>query len=269
MDIMGQAIFLRPGSGLCNRLRVINSALNIAKQWNCRLVVDWFRCPIKRWAPRCGISVRFTDLFEPISGVHFIDRLMIRNDFPWNVKRYSGRNPYFYSEKSEKEFIADVRSGRNQKLWFWTCKAFYPYDDYAWLKPRREIQESIDCYKEKLGPQSIGLHIRRTDNRAAIEKSPLSLFTEKIEEEFNLDASTRFFLSTDAPELKGQLRERYGSRILFLDDVGERYTHKGERDAVKDLFLLACTRKIYGSFFSSFSEEAAKIGHIPLQVLSR
>ena len=42
----------------------------------------------------------------------------------------------------------------------------------------------------------------------------------------------------------------------------------GIRDGVADMYTLARTQRIYGSFQSTFSEMASQLGGIPLQVLS-
>ena len=38
-------------------------------------------------------------------------------------------------------------------------------------------------------------------------------------------------------------------------------------DGITDMYTLACTTKIYGSFQSSFSEIASQIGNIPLEII--
>ena len=261
-------IVLRPGSGLCNRLRAMGSAIKLAREVSADLRVEWFRCPIRRWSARCGMRAGFRNLFEPIDGVDVRERIVVRNEFPWVKRIYSSSNPFFSGEENRQEFAQLVKANPRQTRWIWTCYAFYPNDDFSWLQPRKELCERIKSGAANFGDNCIGLHIRRSDNKNSTQYSPLSLFTTRIEDEIAKDEAVRFFVSSDDESVKAELRQRYGSRILLCEQVGARYTIKGEQDAVVDLFLLAHTNKLYGSFWSSFSEVAAQIGKIPLEVVA-
>ena len=261
-------IFLRPGSGLCNRLRAMAGAIHLARECGIELVVDWFHCPIRRWSASCGMRVRFCDLFEVISDVKVREKVRFRGDFFWDSKVYSRQNPFYYSEDERNDFPRLVKSAPEVERWLWTCHEFYPAIDYYWLKPKEHLQQRIDSFATRFGAHCIGIHIRRTDNQNSIVHSPLSLFTGKMDDEISSDPTTNFFLSTDDIVLKEELRKRYGDNLLTCDNVSPRYTLHGEEDAVIDLFLLSKTMKIYGSFWSSFSEVAAQIGKIPLTVLT-
>lgn len=258
---------VRPGSGLCNRLRVIGSAIKLAREVDAGLRIEWFRCPLRRWAALCGMRTGFSDLLESIDGVEVCERIKIRNDFPWNARIYSKRNPMCYDEDARHRFIEDVKRDPSGRRWLWTCFNFYSNDDFSWLRPVRAVREKVEEVTRKLGDNCIGVHIRRTDNRASIDCSPLSLFIERIENELEMDSAVRFFVASDDGSVRRALRERFGESVLFREKIGERYTIEGERDALVDLMLLSRTRKVYGSYWSSFSEVAAQIGRIPLEIL--
>ena len=264
----GWRITLRPGSGLCNRLRAISGAIRLSKECGIKLVVDWFRCPIRRWSALCGMRSRFCDLFDVVTDVQFREKVRFRGDFIWDAHIYSRRNPNFYSEDDRSNFPGLVKANPEVNRWLWTCHEFYPGRDYGWLSPKDGLKMRIDSFAAKFGEHCIGIHVRRTDNKNAIACSPISLFTATMDEELASDRRTSFFLSTDDVALKDELRKRYGDKLLTCDNVSPRYTLCGEEDAVVDLFLLSRTTKIYGSFWSSFSKVAAQIGNIPLRVLT-
>ena len=77
------------------------------------------------------------------------------------------------------------------------------------------------------------------------------------------------YLATDSEEVKQAMRTRYGERIVCAESKADRSTTEGIREGIADLWTLAHTRKIYGSFHSSFSELAAELGRIPLVVVKR
>lgn len=117
---------------------------------------------------------------------------------------------------------------------------------------------------------TIGLHIRRTDHAGAIEKSPLSLFIEKINEEIALNEETIFFLATDDKETEKELIQLFGQRIrINTEKAFDRDSEKGVQDAFIDVVCLSKTSKIYGSHASSFSETAAKMGGIKLIICEK
>lgn len=260
-------LILRADSGLCNRLRAIGSSIRLARECGASLTVEWYRCPIRRWAGLCGMRVGFGDLFEPIAGVPVQERIKVRNDFPWNAKRWNAKNPQFYGEERRAQFVEEVKSDPSVMRYLRTCHDFYHNEDWSWMRPRTEILDGVDTVSGLFGGNCIGIHIRRTDNRAAIAASPLSLFTDKMDAEVKQNDSVRFFLSTDDADTRMELKRRYGDRLIFCANVAPRYTIKGEKDALVDLLLLSRTKRIYGSYWSSFSQVAAQIGHLPLEIL--
>ena len=56
--------------------------------------------------------------------------------------------------------------------------------------------------------------------------------------------------------------------MLTFPKKHERTILERSIDSVVDLYSLAATKKIYGSYLSSYSEVAAQIGQVPLEVLS-
>ena len=91
-----------------------------------------------------------------------------------------------------------------------------------------------------------------------------------MKEELEKCPNMMFFVSTDDIEIKKQLLENFrGNCIINNMDKTSRNTKKGMEDAVIDLYMLASTNKILGSYYSSYSEGASAIGHIPLVVVKK
>lgn len=266
---MNGCLVVRPGSGLCNRLRAIGGALSLAREVGNDFVVERFRCPLRRWVARCGMRAAFCGLFDPKEDARVQERLMTRRDFPWVRRVYLNENLNCYDEDRCGLIVDDVRQGPTGVRWIYTCHDFNSCADYSWVRPCQELRCRIDIFFRDMGANGVGLYIQRLDNRAAIAASPLSLFAERMDTEVAEDESVRFFLSTDEAATKRELRFRYGGRVLFCEQEAPRYTIRGEQDAEISLFLLSRTRKIEGGFCSSFSDVAARIGGLELNVLAK
>lgn len=124
-------------------------------------------------------------------------------------------------------------------------------------------------------PGGVGVHIRRTDNAAAIIHSPPALFDSNLERR---DPAPRaVFLATDDPAVEKQFLARWSPKIdvrvsakrTAMDGFTNRGDAVGVQDALVDLLSLAACETVVGSFWSSFSRVAALLGNVPLDVVLR
>lgn len=114
----------------------------------------------------------------------------------------------------------------------------------------------------------VGIHIRRTDNAESISRSPTELFERAIETEIEKNPNAQFYLATDSAEDQQRLISIFGSRIIAnANKTISRKTQQGMVDALVDLVCLSRSAKIFGSYWSSFSETAATLGETELIVL--
>jgi hypothetical protein len=126
------------------------------------------------------------------------------------------------------------------------------------------IQNEIDKFQKP----TTGVHIRRTDNIKSIEKSTTSLFINTITDLLEKDDNQLFYLSTDDLETENQLKEKFAGHIINQNNKDfKRDTKSGMESAVIDLYALSATKNLLGSYYSSFSDIAAKIKNIPLQII--
>jgi hypothetical protein len=179
------------------------------------------------------------------------------NDFPkfvWNSK----------NDQLDRSLIPKVVRNYYIKV----CNEFaFDRTYFQYLKPVQHIQYLIDrevkCFPKKI----IGVHIRRTDNAKSIDESPLHLFVERMRQDLSYDSDIHYFLATDDPSVEAELLVLFPLRVLCLKKEFRRDSKDGIIGAMVDLYCLAATSKIYGSFWSSFSSVAARIGDIPLIVI--
>ena len=88
-----------------------------------------------------------------------------------------------------------------------------------------------------------------------------------MKREVATDGDVRFFLATDEAEVKTELKRIFPKRIITQEHPLQRHTLEGMQGALVDLWCLASTQSVLGSYWSSFSDAAAEIGHIPLTVV--
>jgi len=258
-------IILEPVGGLCNRMRAIASALALAKSLDRRLWLLWRR--------DATLNCVFEELFEKPPGIERIvtlnSRLAIRACDVVTSIVCDGR----WDEHDVAAWINDgtgpVALQTTRRAFLRSSSLFYQPYDFSVFRPVNAIREVISRYREPL-KDAIGLHIRRADNDRSRYNSPTELFVTAMNDEILVDPSVRFFLATDSDEEETILSKSFGNRLLTHPKQSLRRDDPAAiRDAVVDLYCLAACRKIYGSFWSSFSETAQKLGAADLHVLTR
>jgi len=91
-----------------------------------------------------------------------------------------------------------------------------------------------------------------------------------MQEAIQSDKETRFFLATDSIEEENTLKDLFKGRIIVQSDKKLRRNDPlAIKDALVDMLCLSKTKKILGSYWSSFSDTAASIGKIEIMVITR
>lgn len=260
-------LIIIPQGGLCNRLRVVLSSLTVARQaTDYRIRVEW---GIGR---ECHAA--FNDLFQPI----IEEKFNIAPRKWWNTPQswhnlhiptflrhfiYSKQYPlYNYKTNCTIEQLME----RYPKVYLSTWLAVDATEVNAEiLHPVEALQQRIDSLTAFFSEDTVGVHIRRTDNAQAIATSTMEAFCQALDSELAQHPYTNFFLATDDRAVKEYLQQKYPGRILIQGpSIMRRDTLSGMREAVVDLYCLSKTQKVLGSYYSSFSATAAEIGNIPL-----
>ena len=251
-------LIIQPIGGLCNRMRAINSAYLLAKERGDQLIVIWMinhelGCP-------------FEELFQDTRKLKVIN---IRSK--WNVRKVLYQltshfvdNETIRSHKGDGLLDAAFRESLPHRVYIATEEHFYPCHDYHLFIRTAEIAQRIDAMKQQLGTNAVGVHIRRTDNKPAMAKSSTDAFIHAMEREIAASPDTRFYLATDDLSEEETLRNRFPGKIISNETRDlSRDSIAGIKDAMLDLFSLAATDKIIGSYFSSFTDIAADMRSIP------
>lgn len=148
----------------------------------------------------------------------------------------------------------------------------YPYSAsfYRYIfQPTAEIQSAVSERILQLDEHGIGIHIRRTDNKESIHYSTDDMFISEMDRIITDEPATKFYLATDSEITKQTFKKRYGDHLLMSPNKARRDTLDGIKDAAIELFTLANTKAILGSYYSSFSEAASLLGNTSLRQLKK
>ena len=269
--------------GLANRMRVIGRLREMANEAQVPMEV--------LWVSNDDAAAKWGEIFErpkdfavkEVSGPYQHEyysakwyKNIIHRIWAWS-HRYIWL-PYNVVEKLDEDtsnkglrklfdqWIAQLQAGKT--LYISTGDNFGEDYDISIFKPISSLQKEIDVFLP-FDKTVYGIHIRRTDNKWAIENSPLDLFENKVASMLTADPKTLFYLASDDADTIAHFKERFGDAILSRSKTFGRTSVQGIRDAIIEMWLLSKTKKIFGSFYSSYSGMAAKIGNIDLEILKK
>lgn len=92
--------------------------------------------------------------------------------------------------------------------------SYYPFENALYrelFRIRSEIGAEASHRLGGNGEGFVGIHIRRTDNRMLIERSPIELFIRAMKEEIASHADVSFYLASDDEETKYDVIHTIGS----------------------------------------------------------
>jgi len=272
-------LIIDPVGGICNRVRTILSGIALNRLLNKKLEVIWdtgsdLNCPY-------NLLFEKSDYFEIIdrkeSGYpilssynnNILKRLVIKV-----INKYHGLDLTIEEHDLPKTFYRanynPTELAHKKNVYIRTCIAFFPCNDWHLFTPLPELRQRISANTATFSPSTVGVHIRRGDHSASIEKSPLALFEDAMKNELAKNTDANFYLATDNIAVQERLLTIFGNRIMMLQNKDfSRDTRKGIHDGLVDLYSLSRTNKIIGSYDSSFSETAAAMHNIPLVTVNK
>lgn len=272
-------VTLIPYGGLANRMKAIESLLHLLGDAEAEGMFVWFKDK--------GLNCRFDQLFQPLpvkgliqkeaafADLFLYDRPRLKNFYiPSLFQQLFYRDCLHENEVTQRvydhfDFKEWVRTRNN--VYLSSCILFYrdPHKRlFAHFHPLPHLQEKIDAVCATFSSYTLGVHIRRTDNTRAIEKSPTSLYIQKMEEEIDKHPDVKFYVASDSLEEKKRLSVCFPNRIVTMDKSTSRSTIEGMQDALVELYILSRTHAVLGSPYSSYAETAALIGDIPFEKMT-
>jgi hypothetical protein len=248
-------------------MQAVDSAVALAGDLGTRLDIWWVRAG--------DLRCRFDRLFEPIPqpSVHVHERRLRPMRFARThrlVRRLSRIWPLgalaFSKDETRRLMAHDFRSmDPRRTVIIESFSRFYPSPrPYACFTPVPELRRRIAERTARFGPHTIGVHVRRTDHAKAVAVSSDAAFIDRMRREIAAQPATSFYLATDSMDVKRTFTEMFGERIVTTPYEASRQSVDGVQEAVVELYALAATTKILGSYWSTYSSAAAELGRIEL-----
>jgi len=281
-------IIVVPQAGLGNRMRVLASAVQLAKRDNRELVIAW---PVNE-----ALGCELTDIFQSIGMEYSVPpqwlNLLLTNIYrPGTNSRFYGFLKFFSKLFSGQTlFDSDIRddqtnrvkqlkiSSEESTVLVATCFPFgdqaveETYNDYmkneelaeqfANFKFSEILKERVKQEYQKIGEQYVGIHIRRTDHVHTTRDSPDENYIVQIDRYLAENPTQKFLLATDDEPTKVFFKQKYGELMHVFNHKIGRDDLEGIYGGVVELLMLAHSSKIICSCKSSYSNTAIVLGGI-------
>ena len=255
--------------GLSNRIKCLMSSMKIADKTNRKLLLFW---PKDK-----SCNCNFKDLFE--NKIKEISKEDLRKIII--TKKYEIYQDSLKNFKNKKEFILIDNArfiGFSEKdILFRFNELPKEIKDSIFkhlknIKIKENILKKVDGFLSKFNKEVIGIHIRKGDFK--ILKNDIGkisnedLFIEKMKKELEENSKTNFFLATEDEETEKKFKGIFKSKIItYPKKTKERGEEGAVIEALIELLLLSKTKKIYGTFGSTFSELASLFGRNELEII--
>jgi hypothetical protein len=249
-------------AGLGNRMQCIDSCIEVAKQLSLDLKMVWhltpkLNCSLERlFRVPDGVEViqvdthrKYSSLLKDFACTHDINNDFFRENppgsFRWDRDNFSKDDRILVT--TSRRFLSPKMGGTN-------------------LEPSQTISSIVSSCLH-LVDGCLGVHVRRTDHKVSISRSPTEDFFALLDARPNDEC---FFLSTDDVNEEQAFVQRYGDRVrIYRKRSRDRSDPVAIEDGLVDMLLLSKCTAIVASSGSTFSGCAAFIGNRLLHRVQR
>lgn len=273
-------VILEPCAGLGNRILAIATTCDLAKKYQHKVTM--------LWGTDGAVGAPFEAIFEVSEDIKIIHMTnwgfhkepilrakseIIRSYYKKKCDVFLDRDDIIQRKQAQKmdEIEKIISECKNIYIKSWCeIKAIDDTSIFSVIKPSREVCELGMPIFNKIQHKTFGMHIRRTDHKEAIMRSPLELFFKKAAEILESDPENNIFLATDDMEVEGEMQNRFNGKVLCQNEkVMDRNSIAGIQSGFVDMLSLSKCQKIYGSYGSTFSQIASYLGGNRLCVLDQ
>jgi len=280
-------LIIEPGGGLGNRILMLISAFNLAKDCGIDdIVVLW------RNNNECGCE--YGDVFEKlplpcrVKGIHFgkesYKTLLSSGKIFEAFRKFFHQIFYNLFRKYVRTIQLDIQEGHNDSCYWANIRhhvekskskllyiegyfSFYGEVSCKGFSFNKKVEKKLDEFLKKNGKYD-AMHIRRTDNVVAIKNSPTELFFEKATQIIASDPDRKIYVATDDLTIIQNMRLKWPDNIMFSPaKTISRNSREGIQFALYEMLILSRAETIFASFGSTFSQIANLIGGNKMEVL--
>ncbi|MEQ9301130.1 MAG: hypothetical protein RIF33_21320 [Cyclobacteriaceae bacterium] len=254
--------------GLTNRLRALASAYNFAKRTKRSLIVIW--------EPDIHCDCLFEDLFLKVPfRVYRRSEISLTGYEQYNCMENDGNHPLpFIDADSTNNIYVKTYNPLNTSLVDLNAENEFLRS----LIPSVSVSRIMKTIKV---PFTIGVHIRQQGRKDGFKweqpeghwtdkaqeqldfaraMASIHFFTDKMDELQREKPDAKFFVASDKRKVLDFLSLKYLNKVIYLERSSFDRSKASIQYALADLFLLSKSELILGSYFSSFSETAFRMG---------
>lgn len=262
-------ITVKPYGGLGNRIRVLYSILGLNQDLGHEVKILW-ECS-------SDLNCLFEELFVCPDNwrIRNIEQGLYQKLYQYSLSklRLSKFRPFIYDLVLLDYNIVKIRreSGdfhtllkNHSSIYLESCHHFFngsKITDFLTINPA--IEKQAQTIYQNFDSPVYGIHVRTTDNHISKKYSPSDAFKVIIRDKLRKESDARFFLATDSKKVEQVFQDEFKEKIITSNnDELDRNSNQGIKNALIDMICLSRTRKVYGSFYSSFSKISAKLSGI-------
>lgn len=267
--------------GLANRMRSMASAIAIKNMSGAETNIIW--------AINKDLGAGFEDLFQPVdipvytpSAVEYSLKYELprrRNAYLSGIYQklffdrvFTDTDPHFFDLVDKCAFGKYAITCGAKRILVISGADFGDATAECYSKifrPGTAVEEYLCKRTDLFGEMTVGVHIRRTDHELSILHSPMHLFVERIASILLKYPGAKIFVATDDSECLNVLRDKFGSSIVAITECASRTSKNGMLEGAADMWALSRCKLILGSYGSSFSDMASKLGNTPIEIIGK
>jgi hypothetical protein len=226
---------------MCNRLRAVASARRLCQQFRAELRLVW------DWGDFWHFFEPFPDVELSAAASGSYDRRLRHQ--AWEVD----------PDRTVDVTVERVRLHSDYVFWG-SHEAALTLADVMPYFPKlcTRLQAIVDDFSRNHLTDTVGMHIRRTDNLNSVKFSPDAFFFRAAKR--IVQQGKRVFLASDHVDTERAMRKLFGDAILTYprrQQLTQRWPRSFDVTAAEDdlieLFVLSRAEYVYGSYWSSFS----------------
>lgn len=255
-------------AGIGNRLRGLISAIRLCKLLDRKLLLYWENNQYLG----CNFNDLFENKFDEIETEHQLNIIKIDDSKVYRDVLEERFDDYTYiildtwkwiflPGEIDKDFNKTYASktGENIDFEFERIPKNLREEilkELNTLKLSKEVIEKVENFESKHNLSEYnGMHMRRGDNKFTTDGREKVSSDDKFAKIILKNPNEKFFISSDSVLNSLSIKTLFPERVIFYPQEDKKRSQKESiQEALAAIILLSKTKKLYGSFLSTFTE---------------